>query len=71
MDTALVTEYVDLRSQIAAEALFAEEVEQRYYDRLDQLWYVEMTDAERDEAQRQLNSLVAKDLRDERRAEDP
>jgi len=54
VSAADVTEYVDLCALVAAEALFAEAVEQRHYDRLDRLWYVEMTDADRDEAQRQV-----------------
>lgn len=55
VNTALVTEYVDLCAQITAEALFSKEVEQRYYDRLDQLWYAEMTQADRYEAERRLH----------------
>lgn len=50
MSDAAVAEYVDLCEQIAAEALFAEEVEQRLYDRLDRLWYAEMSVADREEA---------------------
>jgi len=57
MSDGVVTEYVELCEQIAAEALFAEEVEQRLYDRLDQLWYAEMSAADREEA---AGRLVAK-----------
>lgn len=55
MSDAVVIEYLDLYEQIAVEALFAEAaVEQRLYDRLDQLWYAEMTDAHRREAEDRL-----------------
>jgi hypothetical protein len=48
----IVSEYLDLCEQIAVEALFAEAaVAQGLYDRLDRLWYVEMTDAHRREAE--------------------
>lgn len=51
MSDAVITEYVELCEQIVVEALFAEEaVEQRLYDRLDKLWYTEMTEADREEA---------------------
>lgn len=56
MSDAIITEYVELCEQIAAEALFAEEVEQRLYDRLDRLWYAEMSAADREEAVNRLNS---------------
>ena len=55
MNEALVLEYVELSGQITAEALFSQEVEQRYLDRLDQLWYAEMTQDDRDEVQRRLH----------------
>lgn len=60
MNPSLVAEYVDLCGQITAEAMFSKEVEQHYYDRLDQLWYSEMTQAERDEAQRRLHAPAGK-----------
>ena len=63
MNEALVIEYVELSGQITAEALFSKEVEQRYLDRLDQLWYAEMTEADRDEAQRRLRAPVIVDRR--------
>jgi len=56
MNEAVVIEYVDLRAQVAAEVLFSEEVEQGYYDRLDQLWYIEMTEDDRAEALRRLST---------------
>ena len=60
MNEAIVTEYVELSGQITAEAMFSREVEQRHYDRLDHLWYAEMTDVDRAEAQRRLSSPPAK-----------
>ena len=56
MNEALVTEYVELRARLAA---LDAETEQRLYVRLDQLWYAEMTEADRSEAERR---LVAEDL---------
>lgn len=69
MNEALVIEYVELNGQITTEALFSKEVEQHYYDRLDQLWYVEMTQADRDEAQRRLHAPASKH-HDDHRVED-
>jgi hypothetical protein len=46
----LVAEYVDLCKQLAAKAPPPKEVEQR----LDQLWYAEMTEADRAEAQKRI-----------------
>jgi len=57
VNEAIVTEYVELNAQITVAALFSREVEQRYYDRLDQLWYTEMSAADRDEAQRRLSNV--------------
>ena len=69
MNSVLVTEYVDLCAQITAAAMFSKEVEQHYYDRLDQLWYSEMTQADRDEAQRRLHVPAGK-RHDDHRVED-
>ncbi len=54
MREAIVDEYVDLHEQIAVEALFMEAVTPPLFARLEQLWYVEMTDDDRAEAQRRL-----------------
>jgi hypothetical protein len=56
VNEAIVIEYVELSGQITAQAMFSREVEQRFYDRLDQLWYAEMTDDDRVEAQRRLSA---------------
>ena len=56
MSEGLITEYLELCERIAAEALFAEAVEARLYARLDQLWYGEMSTADRVEAQAQLTA---------------
>lgn len=56
MNDVLVSEYVDLCEQIAAQALFSEWTEQRLCDRLDRLWHTEMTADDRAEAQARLNA---------------
>ena len=55
-----IAEYVDLCRRLAAEALTSEEAEQRHCDRLDQLWYAEMTEADRAEAQRRIAAQGAR-----------
>jgi vacuolar-type H+-ATPase subunit C/Vma6 len=54
VNDAAVTEYVELCEQIAAQSLFSEGDEQKLYDRLDRLWYREMSAVERSEAQQRL-----------------
>lgn len=54
MNTEAITEYLELSEQIAAEALFSEQTEQKLCDRLDQIWYAEMSEDDRAEALRQL-----------------
>jgi hypothetical protein len=54
VEQRLVAEYVDLCKQLAAKALPSKEVEQRFCDRLDQLWYAEMSEADRTEAQKRI-----------------
>jgi hypothetical protein len=55
VNDAAVTEYLSLRERIVVEALFAEAaVEQELYDRLDRLWYTEMTADDRREAEVQM-----------------
>jgi len=66
VNSTVVAEYVELCAQIAAEALFAEEVKQHRYDRLDQLWHAEMTEADRSEAQRRLGIAAVKERHDDR-----
>lgn len=56
MPEAVVTEYVELCERIAAEALFSEGAEDKLYDRLDRLWYVEMSAEDRALAQDRLRS---------------
>ena len=70
MNESIVVEYVDLCARLAA--LDAETEEQRYA-RLDQLWYVEMTAADRTEAEKRLTAVGSKDRawHDVRRTEDP
>ena len=58
MNEALVTEYVELCVQLAALVV---ETEESFYTRLDQLWYAEMTDVDRAEAEQRLNKLGAAD----------
>ena len=65
MNEALVIEYVELNGQIIAEALFSREVEQRYYDRLDRLWYAEMTQDDRVEAQKRLSAPITPSRRED------
>ena len=50
----LVAEYVDLCRRLAVEALLSAEAERRHCERLDQLWYAEMTEADRAEALRRI-----------------
>lgn len=54
MNEVVIAEYVELSEQIAAEALFSERIEQKLSDRLDQIWYAEMSIDDRIEALRQL-----------------
>lgn len=54
MNDVVIAEYVELSEQIAAEALFSERTEQKLCDRLDQIWYAEMSAEDRIEALRQL-----------------
>lgn len=70
MNDAIVTEYVELSEQIAAEVIFSERAEQRLYDRLDQLWYVEMSEDDRVEVQDRLRAK-AQAWSTSRRAEGP
>lgn len=56
MNDAAILEYVDLCEQIAAEVLFSERAEHRLRDRIDQLWYTEMSEDDRAEAQARLNA---------------
>jgi hypothetical protein len=55
-DVRLIAEYVDLYARLAAEALTSKEAEQRFCERLDQLWYAEMTEADRAEAQKRITT---------------
>jgi hypothetical protein len=66
----VVTEYVELCEQLAAAASIEEDAEERLYGRLDQLWYVEMMDDERAEAEDRLVAR-ARTWHDARRREDP
>jgi hypothetical protein len=66
----VVTEYVELCEQLAAAASIEEDAEERLYGRLDQLWYVEMMDDERAEAEDRLVAR-ARTWHDARRSEDP
>jgi hypothetical protein len=72
MRGAIVTEFVDLCEQIVAAELVepANDAEQALYGRLDQLWYVEMADDERYEAEDRLIAK-ARAWHDARRAVDP
>jgi hypothetical protein len=54
VEQSLVAEYVDLCKQLSAKALLSKEVELRFCHRLDQLWYAEMTEADRAEAQKRI-----------------
>jgi len=73
MRESIVTEYVELSARLASLATDADvEAEERLYTRLDRLWYAEMTDNERREAERRLEALGASDRawHDARRMED-
>jgi hypothetical protein len=50
----IVMEYVDLCELLAATGSVNEDIEQDLYARLDQLWYVELSDDERHEAEDRL-----------------
>ena len=70
MNEALVIEYVELSARLA---LLDAESEQRFYARLDEVWYLEMTCVDRAEAEKRLSALGSKDRggHDARRTEDP
>jgi len=70
MRDAIVTEYVELCEQLAAAEMIDDDAGQALHGRLDQLWYVEMTENERFEA---VDRLVAgaRAWHDARRAGDP
>ena len=70
MNEAIVTEYVELCARLAS---LDATTEQRFYTRLDQLWYAEMTPDDRSEAERRLSVLGDRDRgwHDARRVEDP
>lgn len=70
MNEPLVTEYVELCARLAS---LDSETEQRFYSRLDQIWYAEMTAADRVEAEKRLSTLGSRDRawHDSRRTEDP
>ena len=53
MRDEVVVEYVDLCERLAATEI-VERADQPLYDRLDHLWYLEMSDDERDEAEDRL-----------------
>jgi hypothetical protein len=53
---AIVVEYIELCERVVVEALFTEQVEAQLYERLDQLWYTQMTADDRAEAQIQLGA---------------
>ena len=57
MNEAVVTEYVELCAQLAG---LDAETEDRFYDKLDGLWY-SMTDDERRESERRLTALGSVD----------
>lgn len=62
MRDPIVTEYVELSARLASlEADVDALVEEKLYARLDQLWYVEMTEEEHREAERRLAELGASD----------
>jgi hypothetical protein len=56
VNDVVIAAYVELSEQLAVEVLFSERIEQKLYDRLDQLWYVEMSDDDRAEAQHRLHA---------------
>ena len=60
MSDPLVTEYVKLCSQ-RTRLFVDEETERRLYDRLDRIWYAEMTVADRLEVERRLAATNAQD----------
>ena len=70
MNEQLVIEYVELCARLAS---LDAETEQRFYARLDQIWYAEMTAADRAEAEKRLSVLGSKDRgwHDARRTEGP
>lgn len=70
MNEPLVIEYAELCARLAA---LDAETEQRFYVRLDQIWYSEMTDDDRAEAEKRLSAVGSKDRgwHDARRTEDP
>ena len=70
MNEALVTDYVELCAQLVA---LDAETEARFYARLDQIWYAEMTEVDRAEAERRLAEVGSKDRawHDARRTDDP
>lgn len=53
MNDAIVTEYVELCERLAA---LEEEETIRLYARLDELWYVLMTESDQAEAERRLSN---------------
>lgn len=55
MNEDRVSEYVRLSGQIAA---LEADVEFRAYARLDDLWYMQMTDADRAEAEKRLSQIA-------------
>ncbi len=59
MNNAAIIEYVNLCDQL--EAALLTDQEGRLYDRLDQLWYSEMTEDDRIEADRRLAANRSKD----------
>jgi hypothetical protein len=79
MRDAIITEYVELCERFAAADLVDEgtvleladeDAEQAFYARLDQLWYVEMSFDERDEAVERMVPK-ARAWHDARRVVDP
>jgi len=79
MNETIVVEYVELCARLASfcarlASLDADAgVEAQHYGRLDELWYVEMTAADRAEAEKRLTVIGNKDRawHDARRTEDP
>ena len=74
MNEAAVTEYVELCAQLSGLQISGLDVdtENRFYDKLDSLWY-SMTDEERRESERRLTALGNSDRawHDDRRKETP
>jgi hypothetical protein len=54
MNEAVITEYVELCAQLSALDI---ETEEKFYARLDALWYRELTGEDRTEAERRLTAL--------------